>query len=339
MKISKIVIYILVLCCVSGNSFCYSKIDKEKITMNKILSRVQELEMQLNAKIGIYALYSKNNKIIGYNEEFLFPMASTRKVAIATKFLSMVEAGFIDIDEQITLKPNDWRPGSGILSNRLVFNNISLPLSEYLRLMLEVSDNTATDIITNKVGGPNAVTKWLAKMGIANMRLDRNSLQLKADYDGLKSHNLKKLSDKAFYENSQKLISENEKNLARKNFLSDLQDSTTPKAMGELLNEISGSELININSKNLFLKHLQLNQKSINRISLLLPYEAMVAHKGGTLGEDKFAITNDVSIITFPKDKDYMVMAIFIKSDESSLKSREEVIAKIALLIFDYLTK
>ena len=94
MKISKIVIYVFVLCFVSGKSLCYSK-----ITRDKILFQVQELEKQLNGKIGIYASYSKNNKIIGYNEESLFPMASTRKMAIAAKFLSMVEAGLIDINE------------------------------------------------------------------------------------------------------------------------------------------------------------------------------------------------------------------------------------------------
>ena len=203
--------------------------------------------------------------------------------------------------------------------------------------MLEVSDNIATDIITNKVGGPNAVTKWLVKIGINNMRLDRNSLKLKADNDGIKSPNLKELADKTFYENSQKLINENEKNLARKNFLSDPQDSTTPKAMVNLLDQIVTNKFLNANSTNLLLRYMQL--KSDFRIAKLLPIEVAVARKGGTLGTDKYAITNDVAIITLPKDKGHMLMAIFIKSDHSTLESRIEAISKIALIIFDYLTK
>lgn len=109
--------------------------------------------------------------------------------------------------------------------------------------------------------------------------------------------------------------------------------------MIEFLKKIVNKEVINENSYNLFLKHLRLNEKSINRISALLPLDVLVAHKGGTLGENYYSITNDVAIINLPRNEGDMIMAIFVKSNKSVKEQREKVIGKIALNIFNYLVK
>jgi len=305
----------------------------------KIIAEIKRYEKEIKGKIGIKATFIKNEVNFAYNEKLPFPMASTRKLPIAAKFLLMCESKLIDINECIQLKDSDWRPGSGILHERVVFGHMKLSLKDIFQLMLEESDNVATDIITKKTNGPKAVTNWLKKLDINNLRLDRNSLELKADYDCVKKTNIDEISDKNVYESLQNKVSQKDLNLARKNFLSDLQDTSSPNAMVNFLKRIVNGEIINDESYDLLLKHLRLNEKSDNRISKLLPLNVLVGHKGGTLGEDYYSITNDVAIITLPENNGVIIMSIFIKSNKSKRERREEIIAKLSLDIFNYLIK
>lgn len=182
----------------------YNIFPKTHMNEKQIILEIKKYEKQLDATIGVSAIFLKNNKTINYNENLLFPMASTRKLPIAAKFLLMCESKQVDINECIKLKDSDWRPGSGILHERLVFGHMPLALKDILQLMLEESDNVATDIITIKVNGAHSVTDWLKKMDIQNLILDRNSLELKANYDCIKFDNLSEIAKKNVYENEQK---------------------------------------------------------------------------------------------------------------------------------------
>jgi beta-lactamase class A len=87
-----------------------------------------------------------------------FPSASIIKVPVLVALLDEVERGAIALDEPITMIARDRVPGSGVL--RHLGSGLRLSVEDAARLMIVISDNTATNLVLDKL---NIRTVW-AKM-------------------------------------------------------------------------------------------------------------------------------------------------------------------------------
>lgn len=167
-----------------------------------------------------------------------------------------------------------------------------VPVRTLMAKMLIHSDNHAADVLFKDVGGPRAVHHWLVQNGIHGVRVDRTIAQL----------------------------------LAAKRDLWDVRDSSTPKAMVELLRRIYRGELISAQSRNYLLAEMAKCQTGRNRMKWLLPEGTPVEHKTGTLN----GLTDDVGFITMP-DGHRIAVAIFARGGSN----RPRTIAQAARAIYD----
>ncbi len=78
-----------------------------------------------------------------------FPSASLIKVAVLVTLLDEVHAGRLQLEEPITLIARDRVGGSGILQH--MTSGHTLTVGEAARLMIVISDNTATNLILDKL--------------------------------------------------------------------------------------------------------------------------------------------------------------------------------------------
>jgi beta-lactamase class A len=158
--------------------------------------------------------------------------------------------------------------------------------------MLIHSDNRATDILLGDLGGPNAVHEWLHQNGVRGLRVDRSIAQLLSD----------------------------------KRDLWDKRDSSTPKAMVDLLSRIYKAELIKPESRNYLLRLMAQCQTGKNRMKALLPFGTPVEHKTGTLN----GLADDVGFISMP-DGHRVAVAIFTRGGAN----RPGTIAEAARTIYE----
>jgi beta-lactamase class A len=158
--------------------------------------------------------------------------------------------------------------------------------------MLIYSDNRAADVLFKDVGGPHAVNHWLVQNGIHGVRVDRTIAQLLAD----------------------------------KRDLWDTRDSSTPKAMVELLKRIYRGDLISTDSRNYLLGVMAKCHTGKNRMKWLLPAGTPVEHKTGTLD----GLADDVGFISMP-DGHRIAVAIFARGGSN----RPRTIAEAARAIYD----
>jgi beta-lactamase class A len=161
-----------------------------------------------------------------------------------------------------------------------------------MNLMLIHSDNRAADILFKDVGGPHAVHQFLVSNGIHGVRVDRTIAQLLAD----------------------------------KRDLWDTRDSSTPKAMVELLRRLYKGDLISAHSRNYLLGVMAKCETGKNRMKWLLPAGTPVEHKTGTLN----GLADDVGFITMP-DGHRIAVAIFARGGSD----RPRAIAQAARAIYD----
>jgi beta-lactamase class A len=112
--------------------------------------------------------------------------ASTIKLAIMAECFAEAAEGKLKLSEPITLRSSEKVSGSGILQE--LSDGISLPLRDVVDLMIVLSDNTATNLILERIGG-NAVNQRMASLGLTQTRVMRKILgdgsKLKTEVTGV----------------------------------------------------------------------------------------------------------------------------------------------------------
>ena len=107
--------------------------------------------------------------------------ASMIKVFILAAVMEKVQNGEIDIDEPIILQSSDKVGGAGVLAGYA--SGTELSLREVLRLMITESDNTATNIVIDRIG-MSAINNYISKNGYGDTILRRKMMDMDAIYAG-----------------------------------------------------------------------------------------------------------------------------------------------------------
>ena len=107
-------------------------------------------------------------------------MGSTFKVAVAGAVLAKIDRGEISLSQMVSVDPAMVVESGGI-AEIARHPGISLSVANLVELMLTVSDNTATDVLTKLAGGPAAVTSGSAAR-VEGLRVDRDTAGLLRDF-------------------------------------------------------------------------------------------------------------------------------------------------------------
>lgn len=142
------------------------------------LAQIRQIEAQLRgARLGVSALHLGTGRRLSYQADEPYPMWSTYKIPIALSVLKRVEAGAEQLDRMVTVEPRFFSSGSGILTDFFSHGALALSVRNLLELMIVLSDNTATAILLESVGGGAVVTADLRKMGVTGIRVDLPNMQ------------------------------------------------------------------------------------------------------------------------------------------------------------------
>ena len=134
-----------------------------------------DLQQQLDAIAAAYhgkiALYAKNLKTgatVAINPDVVVATASVIKLPIMIEAFAEAKAGTLKLDERVPLTADNQVPGSGILT--YLKAGLQPTVEDVITLMIDLSDNTATNMMIDKIGtGP--VNDRLAAMGMKNTYL------------------------------------------------------------------------------------------------------------------------------------------------------------------------
>ncbi|MFA1822503.1 serine hydrolase [Virgibacillus oceani] len=151
-------------------------------------SGFSSLEEDIETIIGDdenYAVFvSTKDGDIGIEEEKVYSSASTIKVPILIEALRQAEQGIINLDEKVTVSDSDITSGGGII--RHMSDDQILSLRDLLYLMITQSDNTATNMIIERVG-MGSVNQAIAEMGADDTKLQRYMMESVTPNDNLTS--------------------------------------------------------------------------------------------------------------------------------------------------------
>ena len=262
-------------------------------------AQVASLASPGNGRIGVAAIDLTTGRTVSVLGDTPFPMASTSKVAIVSTFLTGVDEGRYSLDASYPLMvPVKSKKYSSLVAP--VRPGAMMTGRQLIERALIHSDNQATDALLAVIGGPAAVNRWLRTTGNTGLRIDRDIATLVRD-DG-------------------------EYNPAT---MIDQRDSATPLAMAQFLAGLYQGRWLSANSRAMLISTMERCETGKRRMRSLLPADARIAHKTGTLSNT----ASDIGLVRTPDGRVYAI-AIYV-TGQGGHAGRDAKIASIARTIYD----
>ncbi|MBI2428220.1 MAG: serine hydrolase [Ignavibacteriales bacterium] len=149
---------------------------------DKFLHNLKEIVDNSDAVVGVAIKDLKSGEQVLINENEIFPQASSIKIHILAEVYRQAAEGKFKLSD-IKQFPTPMRVGgSGILS-MLGEKSVSMSIRDYCILMINLSDNSATNLLIDLVGMKN-VNESLVKNGAPNTKLQRVMMDYQAAKEG-----------------------------------------------------------------------------------------------------------------------------------------------------------
>ncbi len=272
---------------------------------NILLDQIKSIAKDAQGKVSVSVLTIEDRDSLSYYGDEHCVMQSVFKFPVALAILDRIDNNEFSLLHKIHITPKDmikytWSPMRDSFPN----GNINITFEDLLKYMVSQSDNIACDILLNHLGKPKLVERYIRKFAIEDFAM--------------------KYSEAGMH----------------KKWENQFHNWCSPNAMVQLLDKFyQGKILSKTNTDFLYQTMIETNTGK-NRIVKLLPKEIIVAHKTGS-SDAKNGVTaaiNDVGIITLPNGK-HIALAVFVTDATAEYEVLEEVIARIAKVVFDEFNK
>ena len=270
-------------------------------------AQLERIASASKGHVGVAALHLSSGDTVEWHAEDRFKMASTFKVPVAVYAMHLAETERLSLTEPL-LVSRDEMLEPGILHEYFRHDGVAISTLNAIELSITRSDNGATDIIYERVGGPAAVNRWLQARGYTDM--DAGSKTVKETFAGGAAP-----ADPSWNPALDRTVTP--RTMAR--FLADLHE-------GRLIPAARAATLLDIMSRTIG-----------DRLALHLPPGTSVLHKTGTLSGSSGLSVNDVGYLRMPNGET-IAIAVFIKNSPQSVShaTRDHVIGHVARTIHDY---
>jgi beta-lactamase class A len=112
--------------------------------------KIEEIDRATPGNLGVYVKHPASGRVVNWNADRTWYLASTVKVPIAIALLKMVEEGTFSLDDKLALRQTDFVDGGGDLLR--MPPGAEFTLESLMRRMLVQSDNTASDMLIRLIG-------------------------------------------------------------------------------------------------------------------------------------------------------------------------------------------
>jgi beta-lactamase class A len=179
------------LCCALFISTCLAQTastpanasgSKEKVLWQKLESSIGEIDQHLDGVMGVAIEDLTTGDHFFLHEDEVFAQASSIKITVLADLYLQAQQGKLKLADLYTVQSSDLVPDSDIM-NGLTPGITRVTLRDLATMMVAVSDNSATNVLIDRVGMPN-VNAMLDSLGLTHTRLRRKMMDLEAAKKG-----------------------------------------------------------------------------------------------------------------------------------------------------------
>ncbi len=175
------------LCCVLFLAPCLAQTaapssGKQKVLWQKLEASIQEVDQHLDGVMGVAIEDLTTGDHFLLHEDEVFAQASSIKITVLANLYLQVQQGKLKLTDLYMVQSSDLVPDSDIMGG-LTPGVTRLTLRDLATMMVAVSDNSATNVLIDRVGMQN-VNAMLDSLGLTHTRLRRKMMDLQAAKEG-----------------------------------------------------------------------------------------------------------------------------------------------------------
>ncbi|MCL4561709.1 MAG: class A beta-lactamase-related serine hydrolase [Chloroflexi bacterium] len=271
----------------------------------ELTRKIQTIVDQSDSHLGVAVRHIESGREVMICADDLFPLASAVKVPVLVEAFRQMQEGKLRIDDRWMLNQESKNLGSGILT--FLDNGLVPSVRDYLTLMIIISDNTATDVLMERLCVA-AIDQHTHEMGLANTHVAFRLKELFADM----LPNADPAQDRQALARWQEEHGVNRSGRAYQ--LGPENNVSTPGEFTRLMEMIFKAEILDRAACDGVLEIL-LKQQLNDRLPRFLPQGTRVAHKTGTIS----GVRNDSGII-YINDSSHVIVTTFCSWDYDSVR-------------------
>lgn len=261
---------------------------------------LRALEAAHGGRLGVFVLDTGSGRTLAWRADERFALCSTFKLLLAGLVLHEHEAGRLDGEAAIEFSAADLVPYAPVIQARLDEGVAALPALELARATQITSDNVAANLLTRRLGGPDAVTAGWRSLGDAVTRLDRWEPEMNRVLPG------------------------------------EERDTTTPRAIAQTTARLITGDLLSPAGRETLAQWLVDTRTGLRRLRAGLPAEWRAGDKTGTAYAEGMANKyNDVAV-AWPPGRAPLVIAAYYEADghHPGMRAQDEaVLAEVGRIV------
>lgn len=260
---------------------------------NVLLSELISIENNLDARIGFFAQDTATGILWAYNADQRFPLSSTFKTLACAALLQRVDDGSEQLSARVSVSSTELVTYSPVLEEYADSRDITL--FELCEAAMTTSDNTAANLILQRLGGPESVTSFTRQLGDGLTRLDRWETELNQATPG------------------------------------DDRDTTTPRSMASNFKQLLLGKVLSSESRNQLRTWLISNKVADDLFRSGMPDDWVIGDRTGAGGFGSRSIT----AVIWPPERSPVFVAFYITETTASFEERNAAVAKLGYMLVD----
>lgn len=156
--------------------------EKQQVLWQKLAADITEIDRNLDGVMGVAILDLTDKQAYSLHADDVYPQASSIKIAVLAELYHQAQQGKLKLTDLYTVNTTDLVPDSDILGG-LTPGVTKITLRDLAVIMVAVSDNSATNVLIDRVGMEN-VNAFLASIGLKHTLLRRKMMDLNAAKEG-----------------------------------------------------------------------------------------------------------------------------------------------------------
>ncbi|MCU0641114.1 MAG: class A beta-lactamase-related serine hydrolase [Candidatus Margulisbacteria bacterium] len=134
-------------------------------------TELEKLAATSEGKVSISLIDLKGSREAAVNGDLALPAASVAKVPVMCAAFNLADRGLLDLQRRVLFRESDKLEGAGVLRwMKAGKNGQEYSLWNLIRLMITLSDNTATRLVVNAVGLPT-IEAYVRGIGLKQTRI------------------------------------------------------------------------------------------------------------------------------------------------------------------------
>lgn len=142
--------------------------------IKELQQQIEELTQPYGSSVSVCIIDASNGNYCHVNSDKALVSASMIKLAVLCEYMHAVDNGQLDPADRVTLKNMKVVGGTGLIQTE---RHASYSYDELCRYMIMYSDNTATNVLINKLG-QDAINERVQALGCKNTSLNRQLMAL-----------------------------------------------------------------------------------------------------------------------------------------------------------------